>query len=403
MNGFHSRETLAGYERAVLERAVVTIVGAGMIANNVAQTLALSGVRELRIIDFDVIEPSNVTRSPLFRRELATSEKPRSKARELALAALSLSYASDPCVRFASSRLEEVGIGALLGSDVVIAAVDNHPARVRIADWTRLVGIPLVECGVSGHSGHISVFPNCNPDEPCWRCAYPTADAGSFSCRKYAQAVEADGRIPATQALGAVFGAGLVAEHAILALHGEFPLAGCFLELDLRSGRSNRLTVRRDPDCPGAHRRLTPARALAVRSRDPLEAIFGALGGELATPRIVLPAPYVVEAPCARCGATVRVGKPDWAVDAPSCKTCATTPVFGGRGLLMRAEIAAGDPEAERACRVFGLSAGAIFEVEDERTDAIVVCQLAGGVDELFVTRRRADAKSSAAGGGSSE
>lgn len=390
MDDFHSRETLAGYDRTVMEEAVVTFVGAGMLGNNAAQTLALSGVREIRVVDFDVIDPSNLTRSPLFRREHARLEKPRAKARELTASVLAISYADAPRVRFATARLEELGLGALVGSSVVVGAVDNHAARALLADWTRLLGIPYVESGVAGHSGHVSVFRNATADEPCWRCAFPMVETGGLSCGKYAAAVSAAGRIPATQALGATFGAGLLAEHAILALHGEFPLAGSMLELDLRSGRTNVLRVTADPDCPGAHRHWRDIRALSVGPRDPLEHVFAALDHEIAQPRIRLPFPYVVEAPCANCGASVRLGKPDFAIATPSCRSCSPTPIFGGRGIVARSVIEAGDPEAKRACRAFGLGAGAIFEVASARADEAVIVSLAGGVDEIFTTRTRA-------------
>lgn len=391
MDQLHSRELLAGYRRDVLEAAVVTVVGGGMLANNLVQTLALSGVGEIRVIDFDVIEPSNVTRSPLFRREHASPDKPRFKARELALSALAISYAHAPTVRFATERLESVGLGALVGSNAVAACVDNLPARVRLAEWTRLLGAPLIESGVNGHSGHVSVFPNRDADEPCYRCAFPTADTGSFSCRTYAEAAAAAGRIPATQALGAAFGGALVAEHTILALHGEFPLAGCFLSLDLRSGRTNRLGVRRDPLCPGGHRRLdgSGVETIDVGSRDPLESVFAAIRARVAQPRIALPTPYIVEAPCTNCGAGVRIGRPDWDVGAPRCKACGPSRVFTGRGVVSRAHMVAEDPESKRACRVFGYGPGALIDVEDGATGLVSTFRISGGADDIYVTKRR--------------
>lgn len=389
MNELHSREALAGYDRSVMESAVVTVVGAGMLGNNVVQTLALSGVGEIRVIDFDVIEPSNVTRSPLFRRELLATGKSRFKARELALAALQISHADAPRVRWATAKLEELGLGALVGSHVVIAAVDNIPARVRLADWTRLLGIPFVESGVEGHRGHLSVFANRTADDPCWRCAYPAADAGGYSCAQYARDVVAQGRIPATQALGATFGAGLLAEHAILALHGEFPLERSFLEIDLRSARTNTLRVRRDPDCPGVHGILSRPRTLSVSARDPLEAIFTEVSRDIAEPIIRLPDLYLLEVPCERCGSGVRLGKPAWAVERVACKECPSTPVFG-RGIVSRAAVAPRDPEAKRSCRAFGLPPAAIFVVENAATGELVPCQLAGAIDDLFTTRTRA-------------
>src|SRR5690606_37903007 len=117
---------------------------------NVAQCFALAGVGEVRGIDPDHVEPSNLTRSPLFAGLRGRSETKRfNKAKELALATLALSYADSPVVRYASSLVQGVGLGAFRGSDVIVCGVDNAGARAWIADAARLLGIPMVEAGFS--------------------------------------------------------------------------------------------------------------------------------------------------------------------------------------------------------------------------------------------------------------
>ena len=179
--GLHSRETLAGYDRARLEGAVVVVVGAGAAGNNVVLTLALAGVGELRIIDPDTVEPSNLTRAPLFRRERMAGNRRRHKARELALGALGHSYASAPVARYAAARVESLGLGVFEGAHVVVSAVDSLTVRAYLADATRLLGIPLVETGFAGPSGHVSAFANRAGEEPCWRCLHPPSSSASSS------------------------------------------------------------------------------------------------------------------------------------------------------------------------------------------------------------------------------
>src|SRR5438552_392866 len=100
-----SREARAGYDRARLDRGVGVLVGAGALGNNVAQTLALCGLGELRIIDFDHVARSNLTRAPLFRPERLRGARPRPKAHELALGFLAHAYATAPVVRAAAARV----------------------------------------------------------------------------------------------------------------------------------------------------------------------------------------------------------------------------------------------------------------------------------------------------------
>jgi molybdopterin/thiamine biosynthesis adenylyltransferase len=388
-SGLFSRETLAGYDRECMSSAVATVVGLGAGGCNAVQTLGLAGVHELRLIDFDTVEPSNLTRSPLFDRRRLAGKRTRYKAREAALGALACSYAADPVVRSAIARFEEVGLGALVGSDVVVATVDSLRIRALLADATRMLGIPMVELGFSESRGQISVFPNTAGDEPCWRCLHPEVVDGVASCTLYAQGVVESGAIPATQPLAAVLGA-LAAEHGIQAVHGRFPLGGRAMFLDLHTGQSRVLHLTTDPDCPGVHRRLAGVRPLAVRSEEPVRAVLEAVREFTTEPVIHLPAPYVVEMPCAACGSPIEIGKPVWGVtQPPRCAKCPDLPRLGDSGIVVASTVAGDDPLAQRRCRTLGLPPAAIFEVEDRATGAMHVVSLAGGLDDLFETRRR--------------
>jgi molybdopterin/thiamine biosynthesis adenylyltransferase len=388
-SGLFSRETLAGYDRARLSSAVVTVVGLGAGGCNVVQNLALVGVRELRLIDFDVVELSNLTRSPLFDRRRLAGKRKRFKAREAALGALANTYAEDPVVRFAVARVEEVGLGALAGSSVVIAAVDSLRIRALLADATRLLGIPLVELGFSGSRGQISVFPNVTGDEPCWRCMHPGVEEGVASCTLYAQKVAEGGDVPATQPLAAVVGA-LAVEHAILAIHARFPLGGQAAFLDLHSGQSRILRLTADPSCPGFHRRFGDIRTLPVTCDEPVSAVLRAAQAFATEPIVHLPAPFIAQMPCAACGNSVSIGRPLWAVtEPPRCTKCPDLPQFGESQIVVASTVAMKDSQASRRCRTLGLPPAAIFEIEDGTTGDLHAARLAGGLDDLFEGRTR--------------
>lgn len=388
-NGMFSREALAGYDRARMSSAVVTLVGLGAAGCNVGQNLALAGVGEIRLIDFDTVEPSNLTRSPLFDRRRLAGKKTRYKAREAAMGVLACSYAEDPMVRFAVARLEELGQGALAGSDVVMAAVDSLHMRALMADWTRLMGIKLVELGFSGTRGQVSVFPNGAGDEPCWRCQHPDVESGTASCALYARRAVESGAVPATQPLAATLAA-MAAEQAIQAIHGKVPLGGKAFFLDLHSGRSNLLTLTTDPDCPGVHRQFGDVHELAVGCEEPLSAVIEAARSFAAEPVVHLPAPFVVEMPCAECGSLVEIGKPAWKlVQPPHCVECPSLPQLGTRGAVIASTVASDDPLAHRRCRVLGLPPAAIFEIEDRATDRVHAVKLAGTLNDLFELRQR--------------
>ncbi|MGB8294692.1 MAG: ThiF family adenylyltransferase [Polyangia bacterium] len=388
-NGLFSRETLAGYDRARMSSAIVTVVGLGAGGCNAGQTMALAGVNELRLIDFDSVEASNLTRSPLFDRRRLAGKRVRFKAREAAMGALANSYADDPIVRFAVARFEEVGLGALVGSDVVIAAVDSLRVRALLADATRLLGIPLVELGFSGSRGQVSVFPNRVGDEACWRCLNPEVEDGAASCVLYARRVAEAGAIPATQSLAAVLGA-LAAEHAIQAIHQRFPLGGKAFFLDLHTGQTRVLHLTTDPNCPGVHRRLGEIRPLAVRCEEPLRAVLEAARSFVTEPVVQLPAPFIVEMPCALCGASIEIGKPLWGVhQPPGCTKCPELPQLGDRGMVVASTVAGDHSLVQRRCHTLGLPPAAVFEIEDRATGELHAVKLSGDIDDLFETRRQ--------------
>lgn len=390
-----SRERLAGYDREILEGACVVEVGCGAGANNAVQCLSLAGIGEIRFLDFDRVEPSNLTRSPLFAHLRHRSPDRRSnKAKELALAALELSYARTPVVRYAPHRLEAVGPGALKGADVVIAGVDNAGVRALLATWTRLLGIPMVEAGFSGLRGNVSAYANTGAEEPCYGCLNPNATPERVSCQTYAAHVAAQGRVPATQTMAALTGA-LVAETVIRFLHGDHRLSGQVLSLDAETWHSGRMKLTRDPECTRAHRRIDTIASVAVGADEPVAKVFEALP-DLRDPELFLPAGYVPAMPCARCGCRIKVGKPEWAIaggEPPVCSACPPTGAESPATIEVEGSVTPGSTLSRIPCRKLGLLPLSVLEVFDHATGSSTWVELSGSLDDLFVTRRGEERK----------
>jgi molybdopterin/thiamine biosynthesis adenylyltransferase len=393
-----TREAAAGYDRLRLATATAVVVGCGAAGNNIVQTLALTGLGELRLIDPDVVEPSNLTRSPCFRPQRPGQKRQSFKARELAQAALQLSYAEDPCVRYAVAFAESLGLGAFAGAHVIISAVDRFATRGYLTDAARRLGIPLVTLGFSGTRGHVGVFPNRNAEEADLHCLTPMVEGG-VSCREFARAARARGLVPATQPLAATFGA-LAAEAAIAAIHGGFPLGGKLLRLDVRTGRSSVVEITPNPDCPGVHRVLPEPVLLDVAASDPVSRLLEAAEGFAADPIVYLPAPFVIEAPCVHCGARVPLRRPRWAITkAPACRECPPEREADPVPPVTEVKVSLHDQLARTKCRRVGIAPGAIVTIEDGVTGALHTVQLSGEVDDLFVTKRRETRHTHAAGG----
>lgn len=384
-----SREQLAGYDLDALANAIVAIIGNGAAGTNIAQSLALVGVGELRFIDPDVVERSNLPRSPLFETGRTNGKRRRYKANECALRTLAISHARNPVVRFAANRVEELGMGAFIGATVIVAAVDSLTVRARLADVARLLGIPLVELGFAGHRGHVSVWPNRSADEPCWRCHLPQVEHGGVSCTLYARRANEAGLVAATQPLAGTLG-NLAAAHVLEAIHDRFPLAGKMAHLDLHTGWSRVVEVTPEPACPGAHRTLTDIKPVPVRHNGTVEHLLKAVRVFTEDPVLHLPDVYIREAPCRVCGAPVPIGLPGWAVtDAPECRTCPDVPQIGGTGVATVATIDSDNELVSRRLGQFRIGPGAIVEVTDRVTGVRHAVRIDGGLDDLYITLRR--------------
>src|SRR5579884_1784643 len=129
-----SRARRAGYDPGILADACVLVVGAGALGQNVAQDLALSGVRELRLVDGDIFEPHNRSRSPLHPRGGTYAPgQTLPKASRVAAELASIHVVEDARIIAADTWIEELGLGAFSGVDVVAACADSLAARAYLA------------------------------------------------------------------------------------------------------------------------------------------------------------------------------------------------------------------------------------------------------------------------------
>lgn len=384
-----SRERAAGYDPRRLEQAVVVLVGCGAAGNNIAQTLSLLGVGEIRCIDPDVVERSNLPRSPLFDAGRASGKRQRYKAAECASGILATSHAKEPVARYAVARIEELGLGAFLGATVIVAAADSFVVRAWLADASRLLGIPLIELGFAGHRGHVSVWTRQSAESACWRCAHPRVGHGGVGCTLYARGTSALGLTPATQPLAGVFG-NLAAAQVVEAIHGRHVLDGRIVHFDLLTGLSRVADVTADDACPGAHRRLDDVRAVEVTSEDTADALIESVRAFAKAPLVRLPAVYVKSAACHLCGAPVAIGRLEWSLTSPpQCRACPTVPQLGGSALAVAATLEPGDDLQSLRLEQLGVRPAAVLEVEDRANGACCAVRIAGVVDDLFTTLRR--------------
>lgn len=383
-SSFLSRERAAGYDPLLLKKAKVLIVGMGAAGTNLLQTLALSGVGHIYAVDPDHIEPSNLTRSPLFRKERLQGKKRRLKTREAGLGLRSPGLPHLPRYCFATSYIEALGLGALSQMDVVAGCVDSNEVRALLSDWTMLLKKPYVELGFRGEWLNVSVFQNAAAEEPCWRCSHPEVFHGATSCSLYASQAVSSGLVPAIQATAAV-SAGIAAENIIQALHGLFPMGNARFHLNIRTGQSDIVQLVRDPECPGVHEIWPEPNKISITAKNTVGVLLKALERYFPAPTIALPFPFIYKMPCELCGMPLPIRRPSWKVKhAPRCKQCPDIPSSDLSGPIILNTIGRNDLAKDALCYQVGLGRAAIFSAFSAKTHETGIFQLAGNPDDLF-------------------
>jgi adenylyltransferase/sulfurtransferase len=235
----------AGQRR--LKKARVLCVGAGGLGSPAALYLAAAGVGTLGVVDFDVVDFSNLQRQIIHgTADVGRSKLESAKAR---IAALN----EEVRVETFEAPFSVSNAKALVEAfDVIVDGTDNFPARYLVNDACVLFGRPNAWGSIFRFEGQASVF--AAPGGPCYRCLHPEpppaglvpncAEAGVLGVLP-----GIIGTIQATEAIKLILGVGE-------------PLIGRFLVYDALKMRFRDLKLPRDPQCPlcGDHPTITGLR-----------------------------------------------------------------------------------------------------------------------------------------------
>lgn len=156
-----------------LKSARVLVIGAGGLGCPVLQYLAAAGVGTIGIIDFDVVDESNLQRQVLY----SVSDIGKSKAETAAHKLIALN--PNITVNTHNTRLDkDNALKIFRNYDVVIDGSDNFTTRYLVNDACVMLGLPLVAGSIFKFEGQVSVF-NLSDEKgekgPTYRCLFPEA------------------------------------------------------------------------------------------------------------------------------------------------------------------------------------------------------------------------------------
>ncbi len=227
-----------------LKAARVLIVGAGGLGSPAALYLAAAGVGTLGLVDFDVVDASNLQRQVLYGE--SDLGRPKLDAAAERLRDLNPHIA---VVKHPERLTSENALEIIRDYDIVLDGTDNFPTRYLVNDACVLLGKRNVYGSILKFEGQVSVFGG--DDAPCYRCLFrqpPPPDLVT-SCAEGGVLGVLPGVIGSLQALEAI---------KLITGAGE-PLIGRLLLFDGLALRWRELKLRRNPECPacGDHPTLT--------------------------------------------------------------------------------------------------------------------------------------------------
>lgn len=235
---------LSWFKKEKVRKARVLVAGAGALGNEVVKDLALFGVGNIYVVDFDRIEMSNLTRSVLFRE--ADARNHAYKAEVVARRAMEINP-QIKVVPIVGNLASEVGLGLYRSVDVIIGCLDSRIARYLLNRMAMRAGKTWIDGGIENLSGNVQVF---TPGINCYECGLSRDDFNYImlrtGCADVVRTQENAGRVATTPISASIIGAMQVQE-AMKVLHQDESASFKTLEGRLLNyeGMRNTMTVYR--------------------------------------------------------------------------------------------------------------------------------------------------------------
>src|SRR5579862_716613 len=218
-----------------LAAAKVLMIGAGGLGAPLGLYLAAAGVGKLGIVDFDVVDYTNLQRQITF----STSDvgRPKIQAAKARLQGINSDIQIDT---YRTMLTSANALDLFKDYDIIVDGTDNFPTRYLVNDACVLLGKPNVYGSIFRFEGQATVFNY--PAGPCYRCLYPEPPPPGLvpSCAEGGVLGVLPGIVGCIQAMETI--------KLILGI-GE-PLAGRLLLFDALGMKFRELRLRRNAECP---------------------------------------------------------------------------------------------------------------------------------------------------------
>jgi adenylyltransferase/sulfurtransferase len=226
-----------------LKAGKVLLIGTGGLGAPLGLYLTAAGVGNIGLVDFDVVDFTNLQRQVTF----GTSDVGKPKT-EAARARLSNLNPDVKITTYETKLTSENALDLFKDYDVIVDGTDNFPTRYLVNDACLLLGKPNVYGSIFRFEGQVTVFGM--PDGPCYRCLYPEPPPPGLvpSCAEGGVLGVLPGIVGSLQALEAI---------KLILGRGD-SLAGRLVLFDALALKFRELKLRKNSHCPmcGTHRKV---------------------------------------------------------------------------------------------------------------------------------------------------
>ena len=241
-----SRFRLIGWwDQEKIRSARVLVIGAGALGNEILKNLALLGFANIVVVDMDVIDATNLSRSILYR----SADVGKRKAEVAAEATRSI-FPEARVHPINANVVHGLGLGLFGWADVVLAGLDNREARLWINRACWKMNRHWIDGAIEGINGVARAFLPGTP--PCYECTLGETDweilNRRMSCNLLLLENDTEGKVATTPTISSVIG-GLQVQEAVKLLHGLPVLAGKGFIFEGLNHTSYRVEYTENSDC----------------------------------------------------------------------------------------------------------------------------------------------------------
>ena len=316
-------EFISWWEREKVQKAKVLVIGAGALGNEVLKNLALMGVGNIFVVDFDKIEAANLSRSVLFRE----NDNNRSKAEVAAARAKSIN--PEVHIQYLNADVTTgLGLGVIRRMDAIIGCLDNREARLAVNRFCYWMNKPWVDGAIQELLGLMRVF---KPGEgACYECTLTEQALRDlslrYSCQLLARQNVLLGKVPTTPTIASIIG-GMQSQEALKLIHNMTVEPGKVVHFN---GLTNMMHTtayvpREECESHWTYGDITelPARAERTTLQDLLRIARSDLGAQAV---IELDQELITSLECPKCQTMEQVLRPlnQITFEAGHCPTCGT-------------------------------------------------------------------------------